>query len=153
MRQCLTKGLKRNTQTTYLYWVWSTYTGLFDLVSLRRRKWRGIEQHVWREAQVGIVIGEHRLIKEGRRAGERLLGTVLLGHTHTDTHTQAYTHTYYMYTKYIHTHTRTQTLLQASETLRDIMCYGIGGRYGRMAFLIKTIRSLIALGFHLILRH
>lgn len=49
---------------------------------------------------MGIVIGEHRLIKEERRAGERLLGTVLLGHTHTH---------YCMYTHAAHTHTHTNT--------------------------------------------
>jgi len=65
-----------------------------------------MEQYVWRDAQVGIAIGEHGLIKEERRAGERLLGTVLLGRTQVCTHTRTYT-----------VCTRTQSVLQASETL------------------------------------
>lgn len=59
-------------------------------------------------------------------------------------------HTSIMYTYSIHAHTWKHT-----SGIRDsaIMCYGIKGRYGRMTFLIKTIRRLIALGFKLILRH
>lgn len=95
---------------------------------------------------MGIVIGEHRLIKEERRVGEKLLGTVLLGRTHKLIHI----HTHILY---VHTETHTHKHYFRHQRLPAIMCYGVGGRYGRMAFLIKTIRSLIALGFHLILRH
>lgn len=61
---------------------------------------------------MGIVIGEHRLIKEERRAGERLLGTVLLGRTLT--HKLVHIHTLYVHTHACmharrHTHTNTNT--------------------------------------------
>lgn len=57
---------------------------------------------------MGIVIGEHGLIKE-RKRGEIMFGTVLLGHTHTHTRTVC------MRTS--HTQTHTYTALQASETV------------------------------------
>lgn len=63
---------------------------------------------------MGIVIGEHRLIKVENRVGERLLGTVLPGRIDTEAHTNIL----YEDTQRIQTqHTRAQTLLQASETL------------------------------------
>lgn len=105
---------------------------------------------------MGIVIGEHRLIKRGKKGGREIVANCVT-RTRTHTHAEACTHTH-IYTvcthtvhTYIHTHAHTNT----TSGIRDsaIMCYGVGGRYGRMAFLIKTIRSLIALGFHLILRH
>lgn len=93
---------------------------------------------------MGIVIGEHGLIKE-RKRGEIMFGTVLLGHKHT--------HTHVLYACALHTHRHTHTQHFRHQRLSAIMCYGFGARYGRMAFLIKTIRSLIALCFHLILTH
>ena len=60
---------------------------------------------------MGIATGEHRLIKEERRAEERWLGTVLLGRTHT--FVLMLTHILYVLTHNRHA----QSLLQASETL------------------------------------
>lgn len=72
---------------------------------------------------MGIAIGEHRLIKEERRAGAGLLGTVLLGRTFT--HTNIHTCVLYVltHTTHAYAHTRTQSLLQASETLRHYVLW------------------------------
>lgn len=62
---------------------------------------------------MGIVIGEHRLIKEERRTGERERQREIVGNcvTRTHAHTQklVHMHTYilYVHTQYIHMHTRT----------------------------------------------
>lgn len=68
---------------------------------------------------MGIAIGEHRLIKEERRAGAGLLGTVLLGRTftHTDIHTcvlYVLTHNTCVCT---HTHTITTSGIRDSPPL------------------------------------
>lgn len=65
---------------------------------------------------MGIAIGEHRLIKEERRAGAGLLGTVLLGRTFT--HTNIHTRVLYVLT-HAHNHYFRHQRLSA------IMCYGV----------------------------
>lgn len=82
--------------------------------------------------------------KRGKKCSSEIVGNCVtrthIHVTHTHRHARAWRRTH------AYTHTR---------GIRDsaIMRYGVEGRYGRMAFLIKTIRILIALGFHLILRH
>lgn len=76
---------------------------------------------------MGIAIGEHRLIKEERRAGAGLLGTVLLGRTFT--HTNIHTCVLYVLTHNTcvrtHTHTHAHNHYFRHQRLSAIMCYGV----------------------------
>lgn len=152
MKQTLTKGFEKEhsdniVELSLKYLYRTLWPCLFEGKEVTRDRTTCLERRT-----SGNSDWRTQTDKRGKKGGSGIVGNCV---TRTYIYTHKYTHmrTVCTHTQHMRTHTHAHNHYFRHQRLSTIMCYGVWGRYGRMAFLIKTIRSLIALGFHLILRH